>query len=268
MTVWQEPEKDRIVVRLDIPDFVTASVPIFSSMAKADEPIVPEFTTNHHAGTIIKIAIPCEKIYKEYILAGDAGAFQLVVFYLVEEICALKQYKDSEQARKYLSDTITKMCVTFFQNNPLVTATKHTESFDYISNSLPAMKSRVDHPQKHMRFLTSHKGCPDSSSLKHMVIHLNDVHKWTREQIADWMDELHDAGLIDIEFKVDADTELPPESIKLMDNAEYIKVSKVDEGTYSVDTYKKDLNALKAGAIVGASLPNMQSDHYGIGGIS
>lgn len=33
-----------------------------------------------------------------------------------------------------------------------------------------------------------------------LVQHLNDKHKWTRERIADWLDDAHDAGLINIEF--------------------------------------------------------------------
>jgi hypothetical protein len=35
-----------------------------------------------------------------------------------------------------------------------------------------------------------------------MIQHLNDHHKWTREgQIADWLDKLHDDGMVDLSFK-------------------------------------------------------------------
>lgn len=34
------------------------------------------------------------------------------------------------------------------------------------------------------------------------VMHLNDNHKWTREKIAYWMQDMHDEGVIDISFKV------------------------------------------------------------------
>ncbi len=34
--------------------------------------------------------------------------------------------------------------------------------------------------------------CPRESTLRHMLIHLNDVHQWTREQIADWLETIHD----------------------------------------------------------------------------
>lgn len=36
--------------------------------------------------------------------------------------------------------------------------------------------------------------------LYYLIQHLNDSHKWTREKIADWLDEKMDAGEIDIEF--------------------------------------------------------------------
>lgn len=39
------------------------------------------------------------------------------------------------------------------------------------------------------------------ATLWSLIQHLNDFHKeWTREKIADWIDELHDAGIINAEF--------------------------------------------------------------------
>ncbi len=34
--------------------------------------------------------------------------------------------------------------------------------------------------------------CPQEATLRYMLIHLNDVHEWTREQIADWLETIHD----------------------------------------------------------------------------
>lgn len=52
------------------------------------------------------------------------------------------------------------------------------------------LKQRVDCP-----------GCDNEDwkdfDLKSVIIHLNDKHKWTREAIADWLDQLHAAGVID-----------------------------------------------------------------------
>lgn len=38
--------------------------------------------------------------------------------------------------------------------------------------------------------------------LASMVMHLNDKHRWTRERIANWLQDQHDEGVIDISFKV------------------------------------------------------------------
>lgn len=74
-------------------------------------------------------------------------------------------------------------------------------------------------------FMTKHKGnkaitvamvtCPQdkcvlgyagkarTSSVYDMIMHLNDEHDWKREtQIADWLDELHDSGIIDISIEI------------------------------------------------------------------
>jgi hypothetical protein len=39
-----------------------------------------------------------------------------------------------------------------------------------------------------------------------IIQHLNDECNWSREKIADWLDELHDNGEVNIEFKVEIDT--------------------------------------------------------------
>ena len=40
-----------------------------------------------------------------------------------------------------------------------------------------------------------------TTTLAPMIMHLNDHHKLSREEIADWLDKLHDEGVIDMEFK-------------------------------------------------------------------
>lgn len=41
--------------------------------------------------------------------------------------------------------------------------------------------------------------CSSQNEVYYMIQHLNDVHTWDRKtQIADWLDTLHDAGIIDI----------------------------------------------------------------------
>jgi hypothetical protein len=43
--------------------------------------------------------------------------------------------------------------------------------------------------------------CPGQVQLENGIIHLNDSHRWTREAIADWLDELHIKGVVDTTIK-------------------------------------------------------------------
>lgn len=71
---------------------------------------------------------------------------------------------------------------------------EHTQTSKMLkrkSKSLPGMKRDVNHPCS-----CGYAPAP----LWNVVIHLNDNHAWSREKIADWLDELHDAGIVNIEF--------------------------------------------------------------------
>ena len=72
--------------------------------------------------------------------------------------------------------------------------------FSELSHILPGVKEEVEYPCKNFEHHVGEKG-----QIRTIIIHMNDVHKWTREQIADWLDELHDSGVINIEFEVDVD---------------------------------------------------------------
>lgn len=75
--------------------------------------------------------------------------------------------------------------------------------FADLSKVLPGVKNLVEYPCEH-----GHSNLvkePKQDSIRSVIIHLNDVDKWTREQIADWLDELHDSGQINIEFEVEVD---------------------------------------------------------------
>lgn len=43
--------------------------------------------------------------------------------------------------------------------------------------------------------------CDMRTDLAGVIISLNDDHKWSREEIADWVDTLHDEGYVDLSFK-------------------------------------------------------------------
>lgn len=41
------------------------------------------------------------------------------------------------------------------------------------------------------------------TDLMRVIIHLNDHHKWSREQIADWLDDQAEVGKVNIDFEDD-----------------------------------------------------------------
>lgn len=56
---------------------------------------------------------------------------------------------------------------------------------------LPVLRQRVRYP-------CSCINLSDYDDLADVIVHPNDVDKWSREQIADWLDELHDSGVVNI----------------------------------------------------------------------
>lgn len=74
-------------------------------------------------------------------------------------------------------------------------AIKNTSNIANISKTLPGVQQVVGYPCDCEEYDSCHK-------LWDIIQHLNDVHTdWTRERIADWIDELHDAGDINAEFQ-------------------------------------------------------------------
>jgi hypothetical protein len=72
-------------------------------------------------------------------------------------------------------------------------------SMEYLSQRLPGAWALVDHPI-HVDGL--------KWPLYQVIILLNDVYKWTREEIADWVEGLQDKGEIDASFKDDPYTQI------------------------------------------------------------
>lgn len=70
-------------------------------------------------------------------------------------------------------------------------------SISWQSYGLPAMDAMVTCP-------CSKRVCAFfgfEQPVRETIIFLNDSVQWTREQIADWLDGLHDSGVINIEFE-------------------------------------------------------------------
>lgn len=66
---------------------------------------------------------------------------------------------------------------------------------------LPGVQTHVDYPCNCMNGLVKATGKPVAKKpLSSVIIHLNDICKWSRDQIADWIDELADRGEINVDF--------------------------------------------------------------------
>lgn len=70
----------------------------------------------------------------------------------------------------------------------------HNTSISDASLDLPGVSEIVEHPCD-----CEKRGFYDSVWM--IVQHLNDQHDWPRDKIADWIDELHDSGIINAEFQ-------------------------------------------------------------------
>lgn len=73
----------------------------------------------------------------------------------------------------------------------VTTAALALKELQILALTLPGMYTPVDLPCS----------CPVFDvNLSFAIMHINDFHNWTREQIADWLDELADEGTINIDF--------------------------------------------------------------------
>lgn len=94
--------------------------------------------------------------------------------------------KHEESFRYYLGQEITRQ-LSSIKKNP------YTE-ISMAATKLPGMGVMME-PPCDCSWLRGAK------PLMENVIHLNDFHGWSREKIADWIDELHEAGTINAEFQ-------------------------------------------------------------------
>lgn len=137
-----------------------------------------------------------------------------------------------------ISEQIVEMPFTIYNT------TIHNISIDSKANKLPAMDTRVDYP------CDCNGG---QQTVYRMVQHLNDYEKWTRDRIADWIDRMHDAGIIDAEFKTEPEppvvTEVPKYAKGGYVGNPFGDYKLTDEVTYSkhqFDAFNYYANTLKA----------------------
>lgn len=80
---------------------------------------------------------------------------------------------------------------------------KHEQELSRLASTMPGAKTIVDYPCDcpGKSIFSNEKPFPDESALMNVIMHLNDFHEWSRQKIADWIDELHDKGTINAEFE-------------------------------------------------------------------
>jgi len=64
-----------------------------------------------------------------------------------------------------------------------------------LSRSLPCMDELVTNPAIAAKYAETNK-----MSLRDTIMILNDTYEWSREKIADWLDNLHESGRLDLSF--------------------------------------------------------------------
>lgn len=80
------------------------------------------------------------------------------------------------------------------------TASINGTSISSLSRNLPAAKELIQSPCRPGE--PGEAPCGRSTDFVfNIIIHLNDYHRWSRDRIADWIDELHDKGIINAEFQ-------------------------------------------------------------------
>jgi len=108
---------------------------------------------------------------------------------------------------------------------------KSSNSPEVMAKLLPGVEAKVNHPSIKINDKYSQCGLANSNnSLSWTIIHLNDLHQWTREEIADWLDEISDpTGETgpDLRFKA------PVEKEQLIDSKPKIAID------YMMEKYKQ-----------------------------
>lgn len=89
------------------------------------------------------------------------------------------------------SDTVKFNQYPDIQFEITVTAGNSGTGLSSLASQLPGVLNLVNYPCEHFVF---------QDRLDAVIVHLNDSDKWTREKIADWLDDLADSGTIDINF--------------------------------------------------------------------
>lgn len=116
---------------------------------------------------------------------GDRGSFEVS-----SDGTTYAHMPCGEVPEKITVDPAWNLWVNKFAPVPVSQADETSHYLNKKSHDLPGVNERVKHPIDGYTL-----------SIREIIMTLNDKHRWTREQIADWLDKLQDDGIVDLSFK-------------------------------------------------------------------
>ena len=156
---------------------------------------------------------------EEIILASIAADTVIAVRHEMikhQSLYELWDYLFEESVFTYVTEALTPKVVGTMASGSTYSVCNHNFNFhkpapavggasselSRLSESLPGKGFKVSK-------CPADNDCPatymQGNDLLKVVIHLNDYHKWGRDQIADWADKLHDDGVVDLSFRSEDD---------------------------------------------------------------
>jgi hypothetical protein len=180
------------------------SLMTFDKDMPAHEPIV----ISHFPSISLALEINDADIYNAIASGTEHSLAHKIISEIIVDPEVKKRLKHNPELHKELRNGIMKLCgaesgflgehsVPKFDDTPK--ATRHE-----ILNKIPDLRTKVKCPlfgRKIPRGVSSYPCAKKAEVLWYLVQHLNDQHKLSREEIADWLDTLD----LDLSFPVEAD---------------------------------------------------------------
>lgn len=127
---------------------------------------------------------------------------------ITEMIKAFDSMKPAlEQLAKTLGDTYRELANAFGPFlEQLHLIQKQEMEISNTTKLTPGVKIVLEHPLMHDYVDCPVKSCAVMDRLKHIILHLNDEHKYSREEIANWLDTLDDQPIYYPQIVSDGET--------------------------------------------------------------
>lgn len=200
---YDSEEKPVVSVEYKTSMFEVIGAKCFTSQAKLTQTICLAYKIDGKFDTV------SVNVNEEWLASADSVNY--IAFFLTKAIHEKKTAIPNHDAFQKL---IAKFVADSISNKVKVTAKIENQSIASLSRNLPGAHSWVAYPCECVTngytWIAGYNAdgtpvketiFPETSPLYDVIIHLNDICKWSREKIADWIDELHDSGKINAEFQ-------------------------------------------------------------------